>query len=78
MTTNEIKTNILNNEKSKVVNVKITTKSGLTKKQALRINNLGILCIGNYKSAFPNYYLNDNVTEKWDKVEIIESKKKKQ
>ena len=38
MTTQEIKENILGNEKGKVVNVKITTESGLTKKQSIRIN----------------------------------------
>lgn len=71
MTTQEIKENILGNEKGKIVNVKITTKSGLSKKQSLRINDLNILCIGSYKSKFPNYLLNDNVTEKWESIKVI-------
>lgn len=71
MTTQEIKKDILNDEKNKVVNVKITTKSGLSKKQSLRINDLDILCIGNYKSKFPNYLINDVITDKWESIKII-------
>ena len=71
MTTQEIKKDILNDEKNKVVNVKITTKSGLSKKQSLRINDLDILCIGNYKSKFPNYLINDITTDKWETIKII-------
>lgn len=71
ITTQYIKENILGNEKGKVVNVKITTESGLTKKQSLRINDLNILCIGAYKSKFPNYLINDIITSKWKSIEII-------
>lgn len=52
-------------------NVEIETESGLKVKQKLRVNDLGLLCIGKYKSKFPNYLVNLNVVSKWKSVKII-------
>ena len=52
-------------------NVEIETESGLKFKRKLRINDLGLLCIGEYKSKFPNYLVNLNVASKWKSVKII-------
>lgn len=54
-----------------VVNVRITSHKGFQAKQSLRIDAHDTLCIGGYKSKFPNYKIGENLTEKWAKIEII-------
>lgn len=71
MNTDDIKKIIKDGSKNEITNVKITTKSGKQFKQALRINSLNQLCIGNYKSKFPNYIISELTIENWDKVEAI-------
>lgn len=71
MSTDEIRKIIKDGSKNNTINARITTKSGKQFKQALRINSLNQLCIGSYKSKFPNYIINELTTENWVKVEII-------
>ena len=69
MTAQEVK-DIISASGKKVIKVEITTKSGKKYKQSLRINPQGILCIGQYKSNFPNYLIYDSVTDNWSSIKI--------
>lgn len=70
MTAEEVKQLVIDSGKN-IVNVQVTTKTGLKQKQSLRINAHEQLCIGGYKSKFPNYIIGDVVTDKWESIKII-------
>lgn len=56
-----------NNKSKKVV---ITSNSGKEYKMRLRINPMGMLCIGNENSKSVNYIIGDSVTENWKDVRL--------
>lgn len=71
MNIEDIRKLIRENSANNVVNAKITTQSGKQFKQSLRINPLNQICIGSYKSKFPNYIITDSTTDNWVKIEVI-------
>lgn len=70
MTTDDIR-KIIKDSGKKVINVSITTQSDKVFRQSLRINDRNQLCIGSYKSSFPNYIISDNTITNWKNIKPI-------